>query len=181
MKALGTGAGTTLAVVEIAHDSARPYHVGDSVIFIVGARGKIKLETVSHSPVGLGLEAGLLDQTEATNHAERHVVLNVIGSDSMRIEVGSTIKLAQRDTVVLASDGLTDNLANLEIVEAVRKGELSVALSQLVQGSRHRMVDCPESGKPDDLTIVLFRRGPAKSNGGTGHSFARGEERGTAR
>ena len=59
VKSLGTGSGTTLAVVEISDGFARSYHAGDSIIMIVSSQGRTKLATTSHSLVGLGVEAGL--------------------------------------------------------------------------------------------------------------------------
>ena len=88
VQALGIGAATTLAVVEVKENIVRPYHVGDSMILVVGQRGKIKLQSVPHSPVGYGVESGLLDEKEAMYHEERHLVSNVVGSPDMRIESG---------------------------------------------------------------------------------------------
>ncbi len=156
---LGVGAATTLAAVEIDGPTARPYHVGDSMILVVGQRGKIKLQTVSHSPVGYAVEAGLLDESEAIHHEDRHLVSNLVGSPDMRIEIGSTLSLRPRDTVVLGSDGLFDNLHLEEIVEAVRKGPLSSAVKSLAETARHRMRQ-PQAAlpsKPDDLTFLIYR------------------------
>jgi serine/threonine protein phosphatase PrpC len=119
---LGIGAATTLAAVELCGRWARPYHVGDSMILVVGQRGKIKLQTVAHSPVGFALEAGVIDERDALHHEERHVVSNVLGTRDMCIEVGSALCLARRDTLLIASDGLFDNLHVDEIVERIRKG-----------------------------------------------------------
>jgi PPM family protein phosphatase len=153
-------AATTLAVVEIHDGHVRPYHVGDSVILVTGQRGRVKLQTVAHSPVGYAVEAGLLDEIEAMHHDERHLVSNVIGTPDMRIEIGSMLRLAARDTVVLASDGLVDNLDRQEIIDRVAVGPLDTAVDRLAAESLARMAD-PGSGapsKPDDLTIVAFRR-----------------------
>jgi len=122
VRRLPGAAATTLAVVEIQEDLVRPYHVGDSAILLMGQRGRIKLRTVSHSPVGFAVEAGLLDEADALQHDDRHLVSNVLGGPDMRIEVGSVLHLAARDTLLLASDGLADNLHTAEIVECVRKG-----------------------------------------------------------
>jgi serine/threonine protein phosphatase PrpC len=159
---LGTGVATTLAVVEINAGSVRPYHVGDSMILVVGQRGRIKLQTVSHSPVGFAVEAGVLDEREAMHHQDRHLVSNVVGAPNMRIEVGSALPLAARDTVLLASDGLSDNLHTREIADRIRVGRLGVAADRLAREARRRM-GTPASGepsKPDDLTVVGFRRLP---------------------
>lgn len=158
VQSLGTGAGTTLAVAEVGPGFMRPYHCGDSIVLVTGGRGKVKLLTTSHSPVGFGVEAGLLDQDEAMNHAERHLVLNAIGTAEMRIEIGPTVPFGGRDTLLLASDGLTDNISVREIVDAIRKGKLERSLAALTQECRRRMQGMDgRPSKPDDLTIVAFR------------------------
>lgn len=152
--------GSTLAAVEVKADTVRPYHVGDSEILVVGQRGKLKFQTISHSLVGMGVEAGLLDEVEALHHDERHIILNAIGSTEMRIELGAPLELDRYDTLLLASDGLTDNLSLDEIIELVRKGPLDRAVGKLASLARRRMTE-PEAGspsKPDDLTLLAYRR-----------------------
>jgi len=156
---LGVGAGTTLAAVEVQDGTVRPYHVGDSTILLVGQRGKLKLQTIAHSPVGFAVEAGVLDESEAMHHEDRHFVSNMLGVADMRIEVGSARRLARRDTLLVASDGLSDNLHKDEIVERIRTGPLAVVAERLVRDARRRM-EAPiegEPSKPDDLTFVAFR------------------------
>ena len=156
---VGGGAAATLAVVEIAEGGARPYHTGDSLILITGQRGRLKLQTVSHSPVGYGVEAGLIDEAEALQHEDRHLVSNTIGAPDMRIEVGPIVPLGRHDTVVLASDGLSDNLRVSEIVEIARKGPLRDSAARLAAAAERRMNREREGrpSKPDDLTFALFR------------------------
>ena len=153
------GAATTLAVAEIREGVFRPYHVGDSVVMLMSNRGRIKHETISHSPVGYGIESGLLDKDQALYHEERHLVSNVVGSDEMRIEVGPEVALASRDTVLVASDGLVDNLTASEITERVRKGDLAQGIARLATDAHQLMKAKVEDhpSKPDDLTVVLFR------------------------
>lgn len=157
--ALGIGAATTLTVAEVGGQSVRTYHVGDSQVLVTGQRGKIKLQTIPHSPVGYGVESGLLDAEDAMHHAERHVVSNAIGSSEMRIDVGPPVGLAPRDTVLLASDGLFDNLHVKEIVATVRKGSLNGVLRDLADRALARMAGGADGdpSKPDDLTFVVFR------------------------
>jgi len=164
---MGVGAATTIAIVELQDGIVRPYHVGDSMILIVGQRGKIKLQTISHSPVGFAVEAGLMDEREAMFDSDRHVVSNVVGCPQMKIELGPSVKLAPRDSVVLASDGLFDNLYVEEVIDRVRKGPLESATRRLAHDS-HRRMNTPEGNqpsKPDDLTFVLFRPQPHCRNG----------------
>lgn len=155
-----SGAATTLAVVDIQDNSIRPYHVGDSMIMLSGQRGKIKLQSIAHSPVGYAVESGLLDENEAVHHEERHLISNVVGSDEMSIEIGTRRKLAMRDTLIVASDGLFDNLYLTEIIDTIRTGKLEQAATTLVELSHERMNQKIEDlpCHPDDLTFILFRR-----------------------
>lgn len=153
------GSATTLVAIEYHKQTIRPYHVGDSMILVTGQRGRIKLQSVPHSPVGYAVEAGMLDENEAVHHEERHIVSNVVGSADMRIEIGATIKLSPYDTLVISSDGLFDNLYVDEIVELVRKGNLENAGKQLFRQARKRML-APQKDMPshaDDLSFILFR------------------------
>lgn len=160
VSAIGVGAATTLTVVEIQERSIRPYHAGDSLILLLGQRGRVKLRTVSHSPVGYAVEAGLIEAREAMHHEDRHLVLNMVGSPEMRIDIGPTLALSPRDTVLLASDGLFDNLHTEEIIEFARKGPIEQVLDDLAGACHERMRGILEGqpSKPDDLTFIAFRR-----------------------
>src|SRR3954466_2772038 len=159
VRELGTGAATTLALVEIQDRIIRPYHVGDSAILMTGQRGKLKLQTIPHSPIGYAVEAGLMNEEEAIHHEARHVISNVIGSEQMRIEIGPPTEMALRDTLLLASDGLFDNLLLDEIVGIIRSGPLDRSVATLVGLAQQRM-STPMDGvpsKPDDLTVIAYR------------------------
>ena len=156
---LATGGATTLAVVEIDNGEARAYHVGDSLILHVGQRARVKYRALAHGPVGYGVEAGLIGHDEALHHDDLHVVSNVVGSADMRIEIGPRRRLDPRDTVLLATDGLSDNLYPEEIIETVRRGPAVRCARRLEQLAARRMAAPDRDGphKPDDLTFVMFR------------------------
>ncbi len=161
IRELGTGAATTLCVAEIQGDTVRVYHIGDSAIMLIGQRGKMKFQTLAHSPVGYAVEAGLLNEADAIHHEERHLISNVLGTAEMRIEMGPSRKMAFRDTLLLTSDGLLDNLLTEEIVARCRKGPLPTAVACLMVEAFARMERGPNGSKPskpDDLTVVAFRR-----------------------
>ncbi len=156
---VGGGAAATISVATVDRREMRPYHAGDSPIFLIGGRGRLKHQTLVHGPVGYAQEAGMLSEREAMHHEERHLVSNILGAEDMRIEVGPVLPLAPRDTLLLASDGVTDNLFLREIVECVRKGPLDGAGARLAAACRKRMV-APGEGQPskdDDMTFVLYR------------------------
>ena len=85
---------------------------------------------------------------------------NFIGTEQMHIDVGAPVLLSKRDTVLLASDGLTDNLHFDEIIELARKGPLDSAMKAIVDRAGHRMRPDSDTlpNKPDDLTVMLFRK-----------------------
>ncbi len=163
----GQGGGTTLAVVSIDRSTVRPYWAGDSMILVCGQRGKLKYLSMPHSPVGYAQASGMLDEEEAMFHTERHLVSNMVGTAEMHVEVGPVVKLAPRDTVVLGSDGLFDNLFIEEIIEHVRSGPLQASASWLLQTCRERMAapatDLPH--KPDDLAFIVYRGAPGSRSG----------------
>jgi serine/threonine protein phosphatase PrpC len=158
--AMNLGSATTVAIVEIQDREVRPYHVGDSMTLITGQRGKLKYQSTAHSPVGYAVEAGLLDADDAIYHEERHLISNAVGLPGMHVEMGPRLVLAPRDTVLVASDGLFDNLQVDEIIATIRRGPLPHAAAQLARHSHERMsrpgADQPH--KPDDMSFILYRR-----------------------
>lgn len=157
---LKTGAGATLAIVQLENDEARPYHVGDAQILLVGGRGKVKLLTTSHSPVGYAQEAGMLEEHEALDHEERHLVSNYLGSSEMHVEMGSGRKVSTRDGLLVASDGVLDNMTLDEIVGLLKSGGAATAAAKIagVASSRMRQAQPGQPHKPDDLTLIVFSR-----------------------
>lgn len=157
---LANGSATTMTIVTIEGRIARTYQIGDSEALITGQRGVIRAQTMVHSPTGFAVEAGFLDQREALHHEERHLVSNFIGTSDMRIDIGAAVELRPKDTVLVASDGLTDNIHLHEIKDLVRSGPLQQSLDAVVSLARHRMSveSTHQPSKPDDLSIILFRR-----------------------
>ena len=157
---LGNGSATTLTVISIEGLTVRAYQIGDSEAMVVGQRGLIKLQTTAHSPTGFAVEAGFLDEREALHHADRHLVSNFLGTSDMRIDVGAEVELKPRDTILLASDGLMDNVHVDEIIERIRKGPLGISAERVVSLANRRMAGASagQPSKPDDLSLILFRK-----------------------
>lgn len=154
------GAATTLTIVTVEGRHARAFHVGDSLALITGQRTAVKLQTVAHSPVGFAIAAGFLTEEQAIYHPERHIVSNFVGTQDMIIEVGPTVKLAKFDTILLASDGLSDNVHLSEILANMRRGPLDGSLEDLVALAARRMLNPQpmEPGKADDIAVILYRK-----------------------
>jgi serine/threonine protein phosphatase PrpC len=159
--ALDVGAGTTIALAEVSAGVMRPYHVGDSSVMISSRTGDVRAITIPHSPIGYALAAGLLDEEEALHHPDRHIISNMVGSSEMRVEVGSPVTLEKGDTLLVASDGVTDNLRLAELVELLSGDTLGEVGPAVIGACRARMLHFDPSGdapsKPDDLTCLLYR------------------------
>jgi serine/threonine protein phosphatase PrpC len=157
---LANGSATTMTVVTVEGLIVRTYQVGDSEALIVGQRGRIRSQTMAHSPTGFAVEAGFLDQKAALHHEERHLVSNFIGTNDMRIDMGAEIRLNPRDTILVASDGLTDNIHLHEITEIIRKGSLANAIEAMTGLAKRRMTveTLHQPSKPDDFSVILYRK-----------------------
>lgn len=158
----GVGAGTTLVVVEVRDGAARAYHAGDSGALLVGQRGRVRLQTIPHSPVGYGVAAGMLEPDDTHHHDERHLLSNCVGSRDMRVEIGAPVRMAARDTLLLATDGVLENIERRELIDQIRSGPLLRAATELQARLRRTMAgaDPRLPAHPDDATALLFRMQP---------------------
>lgn len=77
----------------------------------------------------------------------------------MRIEIGSRLPLAPKDTLLIASDGLFDNVLESEIVDIIRTGSVADSLAQLWELTAKRMAGAHKNkpSKPDDFSAILLR------------------------
>lgn len=155
----GLGAGATLVVAEYREGSVRIIHVGDAGAILCSNRGRIKFMAVAHAPVAMAVEIGILDESEALSHCDRNIISNCVGAVDMRIEIGPRVPMAIRDTLVLASDGLFDNLTSEEISELIRAGNFQLQTGRLIATARSKMLEGDgRVGKADDLTVLCFRQ-----------------------
>lgn len=159
LMASSSGSATTIALAEIQGNMIRTYHAGDTEILITGLKGKLKYQTLIHSPVGYAVEAGLLDEGDAIMHEDRHIVSNVLGFPDMHITIGSPVRLAPYDTLLIATDGLFDNLQKDEVIDSIRKGPMIKCADGLIERAATRMFEKDEDqpSKFDDLSFIMFR------------------------
>ncbi|MGB0331493.1 MAG: PP2C family protein-serine/threonine phosphatase, partial [Planctomycetota bacterium] len=130
----------------------------------ISGSGACKHRTPAHSPIGRAIRRGLMDEDSALVHPERHLVSNGLGVTPMSVHLGPRLRLDDEDTVLIATDGLTDNAREEEIVECLRGGPLLGGASRLVNLCRERMLRSitsrsrsPRLGKADDLTALVLR------------------------
>jgi serine/threonine protein phosphatase PrpC len=156
---LDVRAGSTIAAVEIVGNRLRTYHAGDSMVILFGPTGLARWKTVSHSPVGYAVASGFFQEHQAIRHESLHLLSNAVGTASMKLEIGTTAGFEPGDTLLIASDGLFDNLLTREVGELVRGEDLLGSISQMVGIACSRMAEpsAENPSKPDDLTVVAFK------------------------
>ncbi len=157
---LKTGSGSTVSVVEISRNHIRTYYAGDSLILLTSSHGTIKHLPMSHSPIGYALECGAIEQTPAMEHTERNLISNYVGSHDMYIHIGPVIELAPQDTLIIASDALSDNLYEQEISDFIRTGTMLESVNEMIRSCRHNMLETMPNRRchPDDFSFICFRQ-----------------------
>lgn len=153
----GAGA-TTLVVTLITPEGVRMFNVGDSESILLTPRGKVKMRTTVQSPVGYLVAAGALSPDDALLHEYRHLLSSAVGIEAMRLEVCPRVAFGKKDTLVLGSDGMFDNVFEHELLAITRNRSLDAAadeLATLVEARMRRGAGPPS--KPDDMSFMLFR------------------------
>ena len=158
VRELGGGACTTLNLVEINGRSFRCYHSGDSKAVVVGRKGKLKYQTINHGILELGLQCGFLQPDREENLDYRNLVTNMVGSRDTTLEVSALHQLDRYDMILVASDGLFDNLPPAEICTIIQGQTVERASAALVERARQCMseADTNDQYKIDDLSFILI-------------------------
>lgn len=129
------GMGTTLTGLVVT--SLQPGHelaslnVGDSRTYRY-RDGVLTQITVDHSHVQELIDAGLLDPADAAHHAERNVVTRALGIDD-EVEVDlQPVATSVGDRFLVCSDGVSGELRDEQIVDALNTPDPASAASALL-------------------------------------------------
>lgn len=145
----GATMGATLVALLIHHSHFACLWSGDSRIYLVRG-GHIAQVSRDHTEVQDMVHRGLLTPDEARRSPRRHVITHAIGvheRPELDLENG---EIADGDAFVLCSDGLTEHVADGEILQAVKAGGAQAACDALLALTLER-------GAHDNVTIVIVR------------------------
>ena len=142
------GMGTTLVAAFLTPELAVIANVGDSRAYIFDKEG-IRFVTVDHSLLELMVQRGDLTREQAKNHPGKNLITRAVGTEA---KVSADIyrqNLRPGDAILLCSDGLSNEMADqeilFEVVHGVRK-----------EGCCQRLLDIAKGrGAPDNVTVVL--------------------------
>jgi serine/threonine protein phosphatase PrpC len=155
-----SGMATTLTAVITDGMSFALAHLGDSRGYVF-RDGELTRVTRDHTYVQDLLEEGRLDETEAAIHPWRNVVMRTVDGDASGEPDVLALFLDPGDRILLASDGLTDLVAESVITETLARRSDDDAVPALIAAALGR-------GGRDNITCVLATvvEGPAISADG---------------
>ncbi|MDX6481788.1 MAG: family protein phosphatase [Gaiellaceae bacterium] len=146
-----SGMGTTMTVALVEGMTVVIGHVGDSRAYLVRGDSMEQL-TEDHSLVNELLKSGKLSEEEAHIHPQRSVITRAVGTDPDVDVDAFTIDAEDGDVFLICSDGLTDMVEDVDILELVdqNRDDLEKAVRALVQFAN-------KEGGEDNITAVAFR------------------------
>ena len=145
-----SGMGTTMTVAIVDGERVAFGHVGDSRAYLI-RDGEMQQLTEDHSLVNELMKSGKLSREEADIHPQRSVITRAVGTDP-DVDVDTFTVVAQSgDLFLLCSDGLTDVVAEEEILDLVERNRQDIhrALKALVK-------EANRGGGEDNITVVAF-------------------------
>jgi protein phosphatase len=143
------GMGATLTAALVCGNTAYIAQVGDSRAYLI--RGdQIKQITKDQSLVQMLMDYGVI-RPDQVNQVPPNVIMQALGTQP-DVKVSMTaVRLADRDCLLLCSDGLSNKMNADELRKTVIKTEaLNSACSDLVSTANQR-------GGEDNITVVLAR------------------------
>jgi protein phosphatase len=145
------GMATTLTVVYTIGADGFVAHAGDSRAYLFRDGGLRRL-TCDHTWAQYLADSGLITPEEVATHNRRHIVLNCAGGTSAGIEPQiEPFQLADGDTLLLCTDGLTEMVNESTIAEILRETRRSDdACRELVDRALAH-------GGKDNVTVVVAR------------------------
>lgn len=144
------GMGTTLVTALVGEKQATLLNVGDSRAYLINENG-IRQITRDHSVVEDLVISGRLSREEARNHPRKNLITRALGCEPQLRADLFHIDVTQGDHLLLCSDGLSNLLAEQEILyEVIHGGDSDSCCQRLLDIAMHR-------GAPDNVTVVLIR------------------------
>ena len=143
------GLGTTLVAAIVTGDEITIANVGDSRAYLVG--DGITQVTTDQTVVQQLETEGVLSADEAGTHPHRHVLTQALGTTDDIAPEWVDADLGDR-TLLLCSDGLTEEVSDAEIEAIVRRESEPATTAE-------RLVDrANRNGGSDNISVVLARR-----------------------
>lgn len=145
------GMGTTITAAYVEGNSVYFGHVGDSRMYLIHD-GNMRQITEDHSLVWELVKSGNITMEEAGVHPQRNILTRALGtSPDVKIDTGNFV-WETGDAILLCSDGLTNMLSEMNILEHITSQSDSLVLDNLVEQAK-------AAGGLDNITVILAQNG----------------------
>ena len=142
------GMGTTAVCALVRGGKVFLCHAGDSRAYLY-RDGRLAQLTHDHSYVQELVDCGTITVEEAEHHPQKNIITKALGVDYRLDSEFTTAPLQKGDILLLCSDGLSNQMADQEILFEVVHGAQKADCCQ-------RLLDIAKSrGAPDNVTSVL--------------------------
>ena len=148
LRGMGTTATATALVTDDGEELLAVANVGDSRAYLL-RDGELDQISEDHSLPEEMVRRGELAPEDAAMHPQRHILTRVLGMDN-EIEVDCFRIVPYRgDRILLASDGLTNEVSDDQIASILRR------LADPEEAARELVRQAKENGGSDNITVVV--------------------------
>lgn len=140
------GMGTTSTLCMIYDNNLIFAHVGDSRAYKLG--DSLEQITRDHSFVQELVKLGQITPEEAKHHPRRNFITRAMGVE-LEVKVDTGIREYNGERILLCSDGLFNDIEDIELFETAKDGDLQDCVEELVKLANER-------GGNDNITAVLM-------------------------
>jgi PPM family protein phosphatase len=149
--------GATIAAVQFVDNRMSIAHVGDSRVYRLRG-GHLDQLTRDHSYVAEQVRHGRMTSEEADASALQNVLMRALGiEDEVDVDVAEE-SIAEADTILLCSDGLTRELSDTQIAAVLSESKDP----QRAANELTRLAN--DAGGGDNITVIVVR--PSRSRDG---------------
>lgn len=153
-----SGMGTTVSAIVLWGEWVYIAQVGDSRVYQCRNGQGLTQLTRDHSLVAEQVRNGMITEEEAESHSLKNLITRAVGIKTM-VEVDLfAVHVAEGDTLLICSDGLSNMVSDAAIEE-------TLALPDLVKATESLIENALESGGTDNVTAVTLRLSGAPAEG----------------
>jgi serine/threonine protein phosphatase PrpC len=146
-----SGMGTTCTVLMLQADGNFLIgHIGDSRAYLL-RNNVFRRVTRDHSWVQEQVDRGLIKPEQAMGHPHSNIITRALGTDPMPTPDLYSGPLQHGDEFLLASDGLTDMVADPQIAELLTAAQTCEEAVKTLVAAANR------AGGSDNITVLLAR------------------------
>ncbi len=143
------GMGTTLVAALLCPKGALVLNIGDSRAYHIGSEG-VNCITTDHSVVQLMVQRGELTPEQAKTHPSKNLITRAVGPGPQIVADIFTPTVQEGDFLLLCTDGLSNQMADQEILfEVIHGARTDDCCQRLLEIAKER-------GAPDNVTSVLI-------------------------